>query len=280
MMGYLSLTIIIDRIICDPIYGASNYGDIRDLMTKMLEMCTYEQILLTKTASLVSSDVYAKLLAYKKLSCKSFAAHDNYCHVCTKPLQPPNLDTVSISNMSIGEQPISILDSSRSSENTGNTSFENKQTDGLNEVGVVIFQCSHTFHENCFETNHRNCVSCPVCNQQSTSINGVVSRSCLPKSTSSPKKVSELKLTEVLSSRSGVGFDIEKPLPSYFNKNIVFTDRQQAALKSIRSRNTKQTNAWDKYKVGGGESVYAPELDIEKKSKLKLAPANLSKFIN
>jgi hypothetical protein len=30
------------------LYGASNFGDIKDLMSKMLEMCSYEQILLEK----------------------------------------------------------------------------------------------------------------------------------------------------------------------------------------------------------------------------------------
>ena len=29
MVGYLSLTTIIDRMICDPLYGASNFGDIK-----------------------------------------------------------------------------------------------------------------------------------------------------------------------------------------------------------------------------------------------------------
>lgn len=29
MVGYLSLVTIIDRIICDPLYGASNFGDIK-----------------------------------------------------------------------------------------------------------------------------------------------------------------------------------------------------------------------------------------------------------
>lgn len=48
MVGYLNLTTIIDKIICDPLYGASNFGDIKDLMCKMLEMCSYEQTLLTK----------------------------------------------------------------------------------------------------------------------------------------------------------------------------------------------------------------------------------------
>jgi hypothetical protein len=29
MVGYLNLTTIIDRMICDPLYGASNFGDIK-----------------------------------------------------------------------------------------------------------------------------------------------------------------------------------------------------------------------------------------------------------
>jgi len=281
MMGYLSLTVIIDRIICAPMYGASNFGDIRDLMAKMLEVCTYEKILLAKTASLVSADVYSKLLAYKKLSCKSFSAQDNYCHVCSKQLQP-NPDTFSIvSNMSICEQPLPLLDTSRGSEASANTSFEARQTEAISDNCVVIFHCGHAFHENCFELNHGKSGSCPVCklHVSSSSSSNTFRRGCLPKSTSSPKRVSMQRLVEGASSSRPEALSDERAMPSYFNKSIVFSDRQQMALRSIRSRNTKEIDVWSKYGVGGG-SVHAPQLEIEKRSKLRLAPANLSKFIN
>jgi hypothetical protein len=86
MVGYLNLTTIIDRIICDPLYGPSNLGDIKDLMVKMLEMCSYEHTLLTKTSSLVSKDVYYKMLNFKRLCGKSFSSFTDYCLYCTRPL--------------------------------------------------------------------------------------------------------------------------------------------------------------------------------------------------
>ncbi|CAF0823316.1 unnamed protein product [Brachionus calyciflorus] len=86
MVGYVNLTTIIDRMICNPLYGASNFGDIKHLMIKMLEMCSYEQTLLDKTDNLVSDDVYSKMCMYKKLSSRSFSALSNFCQSCSKPL--------------------------------------------------------------------------------------------------------------------------------------------------------------------------------------------------
>ncbi|RNA12188.1 vacuolar sorting-associated 8 -like protein [Brachionus plicatilis] len=86
MVGYVNLTIIIDRMICDPLYGASNFGDIKPLMLKMMEICAYEQILLDKTNDLVSHDVYCKMAAFTSVTSKSFSSLSNYCQSCSKQL--------------------------------------------------------------------------------------------------------------------------------------------------------------------------------------------------
>lgn len=86
MVGYVNLTTIIDRMVCDPLYGASNFGDIKHLMIKMMEICAYEQILLDKTNDLVSYDVYTKMAALKNISSKSFSSISNYCQSCSKRL--------------------------------------------------------------------------------------------------------------------------------------------------------------------------------------------------
>lgn len=86
MVGYVNLTTIIDRMICDPLYGASNFGDIKHLMLKMMEICAYEQILLDKTNDLVSYDVYTKMAALKNISSKSYSSISNYCQGCSKQL--------------------------------------------------------------------------------------------------------------------------------------------------------------------------------------------------
>lgn len=86
MVGYVNLTTIIDRMICDPLYGASNFGDIKHLMLKMMEICAYEQILLNKTNDLVSNDVYIKMSALKSISSKSYSSLSNFCQSCSKQL--------------------------------------------------------------------------------------------------------------------------------------------------------------------------------------------------
>ena len=158
-MGYLNLTTIIDRIICDPTYGASNYGDIKDLTVKMLEMCTYEQILLSKTANLVSNDVHTKLVTFKKFSSKSFSSQANYCQYCSQPFEPNNTKNLSIkTNASMVETPLP-LDSTL--PNKSDVSFEVKTDPG--DISVCIFHCGHSFHENCLEISDNQLKnSCPL----------------------------------------------------------------------------------------------------------------------
>lgn len=128
MVGYLNLTTIIDRMICDPLYGASNFGDIKELMMKMLEMCSYEQTLLIKTANLVSKDVYSKMVLFKKYSCRSFSTFSNFCQYCSRSLDLMDKDT---------------------------------------QMEVTIYQCSHSFHQSCLEMIQSNHSACPVCNSSS-----------------------------------------------------------------------------------------------------------------
>ena len=131
MVGYLNLTTIINRIVCDPLYGASNFGDIKYLVSKMLEMCSYEQILLTKTASLVSSDVSSKMLAYKRYASGSFSSLSNYCQYCSKPLD---------SALESGVTAAAAAADSKTVETNNDLSSS-----------VSIHHCGHSFHLLCLE---------------------------------------------------------------------------------------------------------------------------------
>lgn len=136
MVGYLSLTTIIDRIVCDPMYGASNFGDIKYLISKMYEMCSYEQVLLDRTASLASRDVYSKMATFKRYACKSYSAFSIFCQFCSKPLDLSDLN--------------------------------DKQSD-LNEALVSLFHCGHSFHLICLEMIQVDKSSaCPICNSSSS----------------------------------------------------------------------------------------------------------------
>lgn len=251
-MGYLNLTTIIDRIVCDPMYGASNFGDIKDLMIKMIEMCSYEQVLLTKTASLVCHDVYSKLLIYKKYSSRSFSSLINFCHFCMKPFEPT-------SNKSIK----SLTDSVKSPDTSKNEAIP---VFDQGDPSISIYHCGHSFHEACLEINETlNRDSCPICSLKQTLFKRDKNEN---RQVITPKKQFVQEPVDNL---------IQNQLPSYCNKSITFSPCQVSALSAIRTRNYESLNSSANFYVFPTKSSI---LNIEKQSKLKLSPANMSKFID
>lgn len=274
MMGYLNLTTIIDRIICDPMYGASNFGDIRDLMIKMLDVCAYEQILLTKTANLVSQDVYSKMAVYKRYAGRSVAAKSNYCHLCSKRLEPTSLRDASLKSDASMVDPLPLDLSNQQ------VSFEVKAEAASSDISVCIFHCGHSFHDSCLEINGSSAgltiSGCPVCNlkgiakakKQQTNLPS-------PKTTSSPiKSPTRAQLAE-----NGKNQSESQSQPSFYNRDINFSARQLSALKSIRSRKGCSFILNGQQQATISHSSLQQASNIQRQSKLKLAPANLCKFI-
>ncbi len=265
MVGYLNLTTIIDRIVCDPMYGASNFGDIKYLVSKMLEMCSYEQILLAKTASLVSSDVYSKMLTYKRYASGSFSSLSNYCQYCSKPLD-------------------SALESSADS----------KIAEINNDLSssVSIHHCGHSFHLICLEMmpNQKN-TGCPICTSSSSSnaINTNLTNSNMPKTTKSKRKYKQTDYNENISVLNDVQPSTSTnvsptqaasaAIAHEMNHNqFTFTENQIDALKSIRTRNLSQFKINDVYSSQMSGKNKSVNTMLEKNSKLNLAPANLANF--
>lgn len=255
MVGYLSLTTIIDRIICDPLYGASNFGDIKYLIYKMLEMCSYEEILLDKTASLVSGDVYSKMQTYKKYACKSFSSFTNFCQYCSK-----------------------LLDTSESND---------KQLDSNDSLtnAVSIYHCGHSFHQICLEMMQvQKNTACPVCNSSMTST------SCSSTSVKSYKKYKKqpkpIDYDSVQPSTSVAAASISPEQISNELNQFSFSDIQIDTLKAIRTRNLSQFKINDGYASPllaknsfSFNSKRTVNTMLEKNSKLQMAPANLTNFI-
>ena len=181
MVGYLSLTTIIDRIIGDPLYGASNFGDIKDLMINMLEVCSYEQILLAKTSSLVSRDAYANMLIYKRISCKSFSLFSSFCQFCSRPLDlSTKLDTISVASGFSNTSPPSP---SQMNALSPFASVSNLDILVDNKAAITIFHCGHSFHHSCLEIAMHTLTLCPVCNSSVSSSQSI----------STPYKTAKLK---------------------------------------------------------------------------------------
>jgi hypothetical protein len=268
MMGYINLTTIIDRIICNPMYGASNFGDIRDLMTKMLDQCAYEQILLSKTANLVSQDVYNKMATYKKYSGKSFSAQSNYCHICSKELEPGQCKNTSIRSNNSDVDPLPLDLSNKSDLQI---SFE-VQTE-TSDVSVKLFHCGHSFHESCLEINENfdwTHLGCPVCNMKGIAAKKMTKLPS-PRTTSSPIKSPTKQKSPELKKTS------QTNCYSSSNRDISFSPRQVSALKSIRSRKGGSFISNDQ--PLNSQRLLVQPSNIQRLSKLTLAPGNLCKFI-
>ena len=276
MVGYLNLTTIIDRIVSDPLYGASNFGDIKYLVCQMLEMCSYEQILLTKTASLVSGDVYSKLQTYKRYACKSFSSFANFCQYCSKPL-----DLLSSNN------------------NNNNNTNNDKSNENLDSDFILIFHCGHSFHQICLEIMQiqKNNTICPICNSASSSASSSSSSNAIISSNNNNKQQGKYKkkidLNSVKPSTSaGISSDyyLEEEIDEEQHNSISdltksntgsfnFTDNQIDALKSIRKRNLSQFKINDTFNQNNNNNNYRSlNTMLEKNGKLQLAPANLVKY--
>ncbi len=302
MIGYLNLTTIIDRIIADPLYGASTFGDIKELMTKMIEMCSYEKILFTKTSVLVSNEVFVSMAAFKRLSCKSYSVLTDFCNMCSRSLDM-NSDTTSLTN---------------------STSY-NDETGDITKTNVCIFYCGHSFHQSCIESR-----TCPICNV-STNNNGQ-SNILSPKISRLKQKMKNKKLSpnsmdildfdeanrakssktfERINSNSSVSSlsnslnqekfspsakslnEDEKSIERELNQaenNIItrapfissLTREQISTLKSIRKRNQSlfKVNLDRDFNYSNQQQYDVFNTNLEKQSKLNLAPANLKKFLN
>jgi hypothetical protein len=357
MVGYLSLTTIIDRIMGDPLYGAANFGDIRELMVKMLDMCAYERTLLTKTASLVSQDVYANMLVYKRISCRSYSLFSQFCTYCSRPLDPTTkaatADTLSVtSGVSSNFSNMSPLNQQNSNGVITSPSLVNPEQQaggGLdNRVAITIYQCGHSFHVSCLDILQTTATApCPVCNpvsavnqltvpdkaaklkqrikknnsrtmnqqmrgasgnddldeierRQEEELNGEqattsgrmksnhASSSSLGGAEgsflklSSPTSKDNLNDEDLLSPSGGAGGNNNGS-----KSKSTLTSQQVSALKSIRTRNMTlfKVNTPDKANTGSFSSSSSAaasrgfNTNLERQSKLQLAPANLVKFI-
>lgn len=283
MVGYLSLTTIIDRIIVgDPVYGATNFGDIKDLMIKMLEMCSYEQILLTKTSNLVSQDVYYNMMVYKRLSCQSYSMFDTFCNYCSRPLDLNQnnkytaYDTASLTSITSNQQQLSPPN--RSASPIPIDSSENK-------LSISLFHCGHSFHQVCLEIGNFSTTACPICNPSSSD-----------RTTKSKVNKNQTKRSEKKRALEFENFEVEatttssqQPATSTSDTSLIESSPQRSigsqqqafksslnkqqidALKQIRKRNDHL------FRIDNSDEFNSTNL--ERNGKLTTAPANLLRFV-
>jgi hypothetical protein len=223
---------------------------------------------------------------------------------------------ISTSNInSVGNNcPNSFIDSKVSAENC--VSKPNKSENSQLNGEVSIFHCGHSFHHSCLDLLETSKTSmCPLCNSSSFGFQSKGLKS--PKNSNtdtvgnknstkklkqkqhqkqqsslgsidvnindlstSPTKGSNKTLNESSSSTSSDHWELSQ------SKSISLSENQLKALKSIRTR--KQLNFVPANKLAGSaqsqlffDSTNNNSINtmLERQSKLQLAPANLSKFI-
>ena len=225
------------------------------------------------------------------------------------------ISTSNTNSVGSNNSPNSFIDSKLSAENGGSkpNKIENSQLNGE----VSIFHCGHSFHHICLDLLETSKTSmCPLCNSSSFGFQSkglkspknpntdTVGNKNLAKKlkqkqhqkqqsslgsidvnindlSTSPTKDSNKTLNESSSSTSSDHWDSSQ------SKSISLSENQLKALKSIRTR--KQLNFVSANKLAGSaqSQLFFDSTNnnntvntmLERQSKLQLAPANLSKFI-
>ena len=264
---------------------------------------------------MVSSDVYEKMVMYKRISSKSFSAFTNFCQFCSKPLDVSlkgdgNFSQYS-TNMSPSSQSIALIDPKLNMETGGESNSHGE---------IHIFHCGHSFHQSCLEMmeSHAADSLCPVCNSSSVSSfssKGITKPSPSSSKTSAPNarankqlanklkqkqnqhnhkqqaslgsidlsdiNLNDLSMSPPKSPKSSSESPTENPPEQVASANykLSLSESQIKALRSIRTRTSNVATR----SVGATSQAqmfnYSVNTMLEKNSKLQLAPANLRKFM-
>lgn len=198
MVGYLSLGIVIDKLISNPSHTISKFSDIKELVLKMIEVYSYEKTLLTTTSSLVTQDLHNQLKSYTRQLSKSLSPLSNNCNYC-------------------GQSFIS------------NTNTLNYSTsDCYLHSGINIFNCGHWYHRLCLENFFNlNTQKCPECFPTKATVNTNTSTNYLISFSETPSKNDPHKYQSLSIS----------PTVSYnASTEVSFSEQQISALNWLRNR--------------------------------------------
>jgi len=128
MMSHVPLPAVLERLVSsDDSSVAAQLGDVRDLLTGVLDACCYERTLLSTTARLVTRDLHNVITSLHHASCRPVAVHTDTC-AC-----------VVCGHVTLG---------------------------GADLMDVLCFHCGHVIHRTCLtESRDRHVTErqCPLC---------------------------------------------------------------------------------------------------------------------
>uniref|UniRef100_A0A803ST84 Vacuolar protein sorting-associated protein 8 homolog n=1 Tax=Anolis carolinensis TaxID=28377 RepID=A0A803ST84_ANOCA len=82
MAAFISLPLILQRILQDPVYGRGKLGEIQGLVLGMLDSFNYEQTLLETTTNLLNHDLHWSLRNLKASVTRGLNPKQDYCCIC------------------------------------------------------------------------------------------------------------------------------------------------------------------------------------------------------
>ena len=135
MMAHVALPAVLQRIVANEGGVAGHFGDVRDLLTGVLDACSYERTLLSTCARLVNQDLHCAVASLTCASRRASALHSDTCVVCGR--------------VAVGAS----VTVSRHSDD------------------VICFHCGHLSHHACLVTSRDTTErrwKCPVCCRSSS----------------------------------------------------------------------------------------------------------------
>lgn len=82
MMAHVALPAVLQRIIANEGGVAGHFGDVRDLLTGVLDACSYERTLLSTCARLVNQDLHCAIASLTRASRRGTSPITDTCLVC------------------------------------------------------------------------------------------------------------------------------------------------------------------------------------------------------
>ena len=91
MMAHVPLPSVLQRIVANEGGVAGHFGDVRDLLSGVLDACSYERTLLSTCARLVNQDLHRAVASLTTASRCATAPHNDMCVVCGRLALGPSV---------------------------------------------------------------------------------------------------------------------------------------------------------------------------------------------
>ena len=85
-LGYVSLRVLIEKIVTDPVYKDDKFGDVKEFFLGMLEMYHYEETVMKSSCLAFKSDIHNQLKTSVRLSNRGFRVSTVRCDMCQNHL--------------------------------------------------------------------------------------------------------------------------------------------------------------------------------------------------